>query len=303
MERRQESWAWERGGGRDPVTGLGVDLNLCNILTARLGELYRRHWQMLLLRNQERRGFQLIKIKASETNSAERASFKVPLTMSWLWCVEQHCDYYKWTLTYKAGLPVDPESLKVTYMDQSSTRVDDRCAFCCVRVRWIIRTELLHMRTVSELIFQLSVYHLNTFGMQRESSSPSSASDWSLTDINHGFLECLGMLENVRQWKVGQEFQASLLCQKHDHHKLTKFQQRRWKHLCVTDRFQQEEEWSGGALTKRNVNILSCSEDRNHQTAVGTYILYIHNVHTLPHVCSSPKTFLSWQRALSKVMF
>lgn len=102
------------------------------------------------------------------------------------------------------------------------------------------------MRTVSELIFQLSVYHLNTFGMQRESSSPSSASDWSLTDINHGFLECLGMLGNVRQWKVGQEFQASLLCQKHDHHKLTKFQQRRWKHLCVTDRFQQEEEWSGG---------------------------------------------------------
>lgn len=54
--------------------------------------------------------------------------------MSWLWCVEQHCDYYKWTLTREAGLPVDPESLKVTYTDPSSTRVDDRCAFSCVRV-------------------------------------------------------------------------------------------------------------------------------------------------------------------------
>lgn len=56
--------------------------------------------------------------------------------MSWLWCVEQHCDYYKWTLTREAGLPVDPESLKVTYTDPSSTRVDDRCAFSCARVNY-----------------------------------------------------------------------------------------------------------------------------------------------------------------------
>lgn len=52
-------------------------------------------------------------------------------------------------------------------------------------------------------LHELSVYRLNTFGMQRESSSPSSASDWSLTDINHGFLECLGMLGNVRAVESG----------------------------------------------------------------------------------------------------
>ena len=63
------------------------------------------------------------------------------------------------------------------------------------------------------------------------------------------------MFGNVQWWKVGQEFWASFLNQKHGHHKLTEFQLWRWKCLCLTDRCVS----AGGG--EKNRNILSCSDD------------------------------------------
>lgn len=221
--------------------------------------------------------------------------------MSWLWCVEQHCDYYKWTLTREAGLPVDPESLKVTYTDPSSTRVDDRCAFSCARVNYQNWFSLLE----------------DSFWIDFSAQRVSSKHLWYAARIQLSVLCFRLIVDWYQSWLSGMLGNVGECAAVESGSGIPSFAalpETRPPQINQISTAEVETfvcDWQisagggvkWGALTKRNVNILSCSEDRNHQTAVGTYILYIHNVHTLSHVCSSPKTFLSWQRALSKVMF
>lgn len=221
--------------------------------------------------------------------------------MSWLWCVEQHCDYYKRTLTREAGLPVDPESLKVTYTDPSSTRVDDRCAFSCARVNY-------------QNWFAL---HEDSFWIDFSAQRVSSKHLWYAARIQLSVLCFRLIVDWYQSWLSGMLGNVGECAAVESGSGIPSFAalpETRPPQINQISTAEVETfvcDWQisagggvkWGALTKRNVNILSCSEDRNHQTAVGTYILYIHNVHTLSHVCSSAKTFLSWQRALSKVMF
>ncbi len=115
--------------------------------------------------------------------------------------------------------------------------------FCLINIR-VFSDFMLYVRTDCEseqmLGFSGSVKHLQcTTWIQHTLLWFRLTSDWYQSWFS-------GMFRNVMQRKVGQEFQASLLYQKHDHHKLTEFQQQRWKHFCLTDRHMS----AGGGVKK-----------------------------------------------------